>query len=104
MGLLSQDCKVKCNITMAYFSPRYLIIWCLMLIRYPLPILEELLWPKQANQLCKLMGQTVDQVVAPTFIEHLTCSCDQDVVRWNKLDLQEPEMSQNEVLGKNSKR
>jgi len=28
------------------------------------------------------MGQTVDQ----------------DVVRWNKLDLQEPEMSQNEVL------
>jgi len=50
--------------------------------RYPLQILEELLWTKQANQLCKLMGQTVDQ----------------DVVRWNKLDLQEPEMSQNEVL------
>ena len=40
------------------------------LIRFPLPILEELLWTKQANQLCKLMGQTVDQVVAPTFIEH----------------------------------
>ena len=75
-----------------------------MLIRYPLPILEELLWTKQAHQLCKLMGQTVDQVVAPTFKEHSTCSCGQDVVRWNKLDLQEPEMSQNEVLGKNSKR
>ena len=50
------------------------------------------------------MGQTVDQVVAPTFIERQTCSCGQDVVRWNKLDLQEPEMTQNEVLGKNSKR
>ena len=74
-----------------------------MLIRYPLPILEELLWTKQAHQLCKLMGQTVDQVVAPTFIEHSTCYCDQEVVRWNKLDLQEPEMSQNEVLGKNFK-
>ena len=79
-------------------------MWFLMLIRYPLRILEELLWTQQANQLCKLMGQTVDQVVAPTFKERQTCSCGQDVVRWNKLDLQEPEMSQNEVLGKNFKR
>ena len=35
-----------------------------MLIRYPLRILEELLWTQQANQLCILMGQTVDQVLA----------------------------------------
>merc|ERR1719234_13255 len=41
--------------------------------RFPLRILEELLWTNQAGQLCKLMGQTVDQ----------------DVVKWNKTDLLE---------------
>jgi len=43
--------------------------------RFPLHILEELLWTNQAGQLCQLMGQTVDQ----------------GVVKWNKAELLEPE-------------
>jgi len=41
--------------------------------RFPLQVFERLLWTKQAGQLCKLMGQTVDQ----------------GAVKWNKTDLVE---------------
>ena len=92
------------------------------LIRFPLHILEGLLWTNQASQLCKLMGQTVDQVLLTQFSRSRCMSMSrmnpsnslgqqdycwiipaQDVVKWNKADLVEPETpataSQSETIG-----